>query len=205
MRLEPLPFPFGAGPFRGRGIVFKGYFEYVSRAIPDGARRVLATCRDPRVGEFFTQIFLATAYYDLSPLILLARAAARVEGVRVDQLVRQRARTSADSVVRGLYRNLLTAETGAEMAGRLPRVFARYFDPCHAELEAVDDASLRVRFRGLPAPALGWYVWSNEGFVGRALEIAGAAQPRFRWSTPMDDGALQGVTQQSVELEVRWR
>ena len=29
MRCEPLPFPPGDGPFRGRGIIFKGYTDYI--------------------------------------------------------------------------------------------------------------------------------------------------------------------------------
>ena len=123
MRCEPLPatdrHPIGNGPFRGRGVLFNGYLEYIARRTPGGMDAVRAAIEDPAVVAFFDQIFLATGSYDLSPLIHLVRAAARVEGTPLGDFIRERSRAAAGLDAAGVYRQQLKAASPEQAAGEL--------------------------------------------------------------------------------------
>lgn len=208
MRYEPLPVtprhPFGQGPFRGKGMIFEGLRAYAAQRIPGGMDAVLAEVGDPDVKKFFDQIFLASANYDLSPLVRVVRVVARLERTPVDQFVRKSARTAAELHIGGLYRQQLKVNSPEEMATRLPRMFGRYYEPCQAEIISIEQGHLRARFTGLPTLLIGNYVWSNEGFIGRALELAGAQRPRFEWSAEQADGELEGISLRTIGFNVTW-
>ena len=61
-----------------------------------------------------------------------------------------------------------------------------------------------LRFGGLPEPMLGWYVWSNEGFIGESLALAGARSPTFEVRELAPDGERDGIPLRSVVTRVKW-
>lgn len=204
MRCEPLRFPAGEGPFRARGLIFRGFVDYVEGRVPGGMAAIRARVSAPGFAAFFDRIFLASAHYDLSPLVQLVHEAARAEGTAIDRFVRERSRKSAEIDGRGVYRAVLPTTGTREMAPRLPRMFERYFEGTTAALREVNDGSLSVEFSGLPAPMLGMYAWSTEGFVGRSLELAGAVAPRFAWRPAETRGRARGVAIVTIGLDVSW-
>ena len=201
-----IPFPPGRSPFRANGIVFRAAMAYASKRTPGGPS-ALRPSLAPADADYLAQIFLPGTMYDLAPLVRLAIAAAALEGVTVADFTRARARESADMDIRGIYRLMLKVTSPQTLAARLPWAFNRYFAPTRAEINHLESGRLTAILHAVPAPMAGWYVSSTEGFVGRALELAGASPPavRFTWASARAEGAEQGVPLVTLPFAVAWR
>jgi len=188
-------------------MIFKGYLSYLSARYPGGLAALHHDLGDPEQAAFLGRIFLAMSYYDLGPLICAVRLAAKVEKVPLACFIRDRSAASAKVDVPGVYAPLLKSGSVEAMARSLPRVFSRYFEGVKSEVVERTTAAPGVhefRFRGLPEPMLGWYVWSNEGFIGESLVLAGARSPTFELCEPVPDGDRDGIPLRSIVTRVKW-
>ncbi len=188
-------------------MIFKGYIQYLESRYPGGMEALHRDLGDPERSAFFGRIFLAMSYYDLGPLIAAVQLAAKAEKVPLASFIRARAAASAKVDVPGVYAPLLKSGSVEAMARSLPRVFSRYFEGVRSEIVERSTApaqTLELRFSGLPEPMLGWYVWSNEGFIGESLALAGARSPTFELCELVADGDQDGVPLRSVVTRVRW-
>ncbi len=197
-------FPPGTGPFGARGVLVGGIVEYVRHRAPGGVEAVLATLDGATRTFFDGTLFLASAVYDLSPVVSFCSAAAASLGETTADFVRQRAETSAKISIESLYKRQLSATDPTGMAARLPKIFQRFFDPCRAEGLEAGAGRMRVRFGGLPKPMLGFYAWSCEGFVPGALRVAGARDVHYAWSRPAAAGTASEVELVDLEFSLTW-
>lgn len=196
----------GESPFRIRGSAYAGYVHRVQREVPGGLSTVLAKLDNNDVAAFIRDtIFLAASTYDIEPLMHVERVLAQITGIPLDKLVREGSRRAAEADIVGTYKAQMRSASTEEMATRLPRIFERYFDPCRAENLHIQPTSVDMRFSGLPASALGFYIWPNEGFITGALEAVGARDVRFNWATPAADSELDGVPTQSITCRATWK
>jgi hypothetical protein len=85
-------------------------------------------------------------------------------------------------------------------AERLWKAFNGYFVPCRAETDTVGRGHLGAHLSGIPGCVDGWYVFATEGFVTRALELAGAKGIVFTWGapTPTENGT------ERIRFDVTW-
>lgn len=195
----------GESPFRVRGSVYTGYLSYIHTQFPGGLTAVCAQIDNKNVEVFLRDtIFLAASSYDIEPLMYVMRVLTQWTKMPLDKLVREGAHRAAEADVVGKYRAQLRSTSVEEMVHRLPRIFVRYFDPCQSELMRVENTGAEMRISGLPASALGFYVWPNEGFISGALESVGARDIRFSWSTPVFEGELEGVPIQHMLCRMIW-
>lgn len=199
------PFPPGSGPFRVRGTVYAGALERVGKRVPGGLATVCATIARPEVSEVLqSSLFLASTLYDIVPLIHLLGAVSRLSATPVEQIVRGGARAAAARDVVTLYRAQMKSASAEEMAARLPRIFNRYFEPSRAEVSSIAPGTMDTRFERLPAPFVGYYVWSNEGFIEGALGAVGAKDVRCAFGSATPDGELSGIPMVRVDCRVTW-
>lgn len=204
---EPFSGPFapGSGPFRVRGTVYSGALELVTKRVPGGLPAVCGAIALPEVTSILQDgLFLASALYDIVPLLHLVRAVSRLGGTPVERLVRSGARNAAERDVQSLYRAQMKSASAEEMASRLPRIFNRYFEPSRAEGAAVAPGTMDTRFEQLPAPYVGYFVWSNEGFIQGALGAIGAKDVRCAFTGPTAAGELSGIPLVRVDCRVTW-
>lgn len=195
----------GEGPFHVRGSVYAGHVEIVPNHIPGGWSTVSGLLGNPDVEHFLRDtIFLASSSYDIEPLMHLMRVLAGLMKMPLDKFIRDGARGAAERDVVGKYRAQLRSASTDEMAARLPRIFTRYFEPCRAESVSVQPTSTEVRYEGLPASALGFYLWSSEGFILGALESAGAKDVRFSGPAQVVERDFNGIPVQSLTIRVSW-
>lgn len=204
---EPLPahrFPPGDGPFGARGVLVSGVVDYARRRVAGGVDAVVAELPPASRAFFDGAIFLASAIYDLSPVIEFARAAALLQGTDLPSFARVRAKASARISVESLYKRQLAARDPTEMAARLPRIFGRFFEPCRAEGVIAEPGRMQVCFCDLPRPMLGFYAWSCEGFVPEALRLVGATDIQHEWADVGDAGTHDGIPLANLPLTVTW-
>lgn len=188
-------------------MIFKGYLSYLSARYPGGLAALHRDLGDPEAAAFLGRIFLAMSYYDLGPLLRAVQIAAKAEKVPLASFIRDRAAASAKIDVPGVYAPLLKSGSVEAMARSLPRVFSRYFEGVTGEVlegTTAQPRALEFRFGGLPEPMLGWYVWSNEGFIGESLALAGARSPTFEVRELAPDGERDGIPLRSLVTRVKW-
>jgi len=195
----------GESPFRVRGSVYAGHLEALAKHVPGGLDAIAPEIGNEAAVAFLRDtIFLVASSYDIEPLMHIMRLLARLNRIPLDHFVRDGSRQAAERDVVGKYRAQLRSGSAEEMAARLPRIFVRYFDPCRAESLSVQANTSEMRFSGLPASALGFYIWPNEGFVAGALEAAGAKDVKFAWGNPLSDGDIEGVPVQTITCRITW-
>src|SRR5690349_4733816 len=64
-----VPFAPGESPFRGKGVTYRNFVDYVEEHLPGGRERLLAAIADPALRAFAAQRFLAGTFYDQMPMI----------------------------------------------------------------------------------------------------------------------------------------
>ncbi|MEZ4381069.1 MAG: hypothetical protein R3A79_06955 [Nannocystaceae bacterium] len=204
MRCEPLDFPPGEGPFRARGTVLAGYMHYADARFPGGRAALRERLGDAALAAYFDRIFLAMSYYDLGPLLRAVEVLAREARAPLAAFIRERAQASAKADVSGIYARVLPSDSVAAMAEKLPWAFVRYFDGVDVEILASSAEAIDYRFSGLPTAMLGWYVWSNQGFVGESLRLAGAARARVENVAVVADGERDAIPLSAVVQRATW-
>lgn len=195
----------GDSPFRVRGSVYTGYLKGLAHYVPGGVATIAPEiANDAIVAYLRDTIFLAASSYDIEPLMYVMQVMAQLARTPLDKFIHNASSMAAEEDVVGKYRAQLRSSSTEEMAARLPRIFIRYFDPCQAECLSVQPSATEMRFSGLPASALGFYLWSNEGFVAGALESAGAKDIKFVWGNPSFTGEIDGVPVQTITCKITW-
>ncbi|MFT3775831.1 MAG: hypothetical protein QM820_61590 [Minicystis sp.] len=203
--LGPAHFPIGQGPFRARGLAYVVALKYVDTRLPGGRRALLDALgpRDP-FASFYDQLFIVSGEYDVSPLVRLYATCALIERVSVNRFIEERARWSAESDAKGVWKPMLKASSPEEMADRTHLAFNRYFPPCEATAVSARPGRFEGRLSRLPACMSGFYASATNGFICGAVELAGGSDARVEWDRPTTDGVLSGVPLEKVSFAVTW-
>jgi hypothetical protein len=208
-RYEPLGphrFPVGQGPFRARGLAYVVALKYVDGRLPGGRQAFVdALGPDDPFAPFYQQIFLVSGDYDVSPLVRLYEVCARIERAPLGRFIEERARWSAESDTKGLWKPMLKADSPEGAAERTRLAFMRYFPPCQAVVLSLEPGRFEGELSQLPSPMSGVYTSATAGFVAAALTLAGASSPRVEWDRQAPDGALQGIPLEKARFVATWR
>jgi hypothetical protein len=203
MQADP-PFAMGASPFRAKGVLYLGSFEYFDRHLPGGRRAVLDSLQDDQLARFFAQPFLAGSWYDSFPGIPMQQASARLARQPVADFIRRLARWQAERDVQGVYRVLLKLATAEMIVERVPLLATRYFDFVTIEQKKVGERSYTAVVKGVPATLATLYMSITEPFLSVAMELAGARNIRFQWDSPEPHGTRAGVGLVRLRRQLRW-
>ncbi|MCA9599243.1 MAG: hypothetical protein KC776_38310 [Myxococcales bacterium] len=206
-RFEPLGselFPVGESPFRARGLSYTNALDYVQRKTPGGRAACFARLGNGPFRSYFDQLFLAAGDYDAAPLLALFVVAADLEHVPVGRFIEARSRASARIDAETTSRHMLRTASPELMAARLPVAFNRYFEPCQASVSRIGPSGFDGELSNIPVAMSGLYVHSTNGFVSRALELAGAKGVRLEWQQPESDGDSWDVRVERVRFRASW-
>jgi hypothetical protein len=200
-----VPFAPGKSPFRGKGVTYRNYVEYVDEFIPGGYERLLAALGDPALRAFASQRFLAGTFYDTLPMVAMCEAAAALLQKPFVQFVREFSGVSAERDTTGVYRMLLKLVSPGLVMERTPAVAKQYFDFISASVEKITPKCYRSTARGIPELVAQFYMLSTEAFLARALTLAGAVEPIHRWLPATPDGNREGAPLVMLRREVTWQ
>jgi hypothetical protein len=189
--------------FHSRGLVYQGARDYIEKYVPGGCAAVRGNLR-PETATFWDQLFLAGTLFDALPIVEISRAAAEVAQQPHEEFIRANAQWLAQRDIRGVYRAILHVLSPSLVAVRLPRVALRYFDFGDASATMSSDGVCQAEQRGLPQPMASWFTACVEGFVPKALGMAGARNPRVKPVRVMRDGEMHGMVTVTVSYEFTW-
>lgn len=200
-----LPFPPGQSPFHVRGLNFLAMREYCDREVPGGVAGVLARLPSDSLRRFFEQPFLAVSMYDALPITPITTAIAEQEGRLYEDSVYRRAVGVAKRDMGGLYRMLMSFVSPELAMKGLPRVWARYFDFGHLEMNVIAPRHWEVAEVGIPASLAPWFSPMSRAYLTIVLNMTGAhgGSPQVRSVKP--SGRRDGVDLVTARFEVAWR
>jgi len=190
--------------FNSRGVVYLGARDYYDKRLPGGSEAVRAAL-PPEVAQFWDQIFLATTMYDALPIVEISRVAAEIVGVPHEEMARRNAEWLAERDIRGVYKMLLSAASPELVAVRLPRAASRYFDFGESSAKMVGGSVCRAEQRAMPQVMSSWFTACVNGFVPKALSMAGAQNPAVKVLGVTRDGEAHGMTTVTVSYEFAWQ
>jgi hypothetical protein len=213
---EPLAVPVSlvtaqgvVAPFRTKGLVFRGAFDFYDGLVPGGAVAVIAHAVTwnpslPGLGRFLSQSFVAGGWYDVLPIVPLSRAAARLGGLTHRRIIRDNAAWMARRDLHGVYKVVLQLASVEMVAMRLPRLSLRYFDFGSSTGAMVGPKQMTSQRIGIPAPLGEWFMHCTEGFVPVALALAGANDVLVKCTSAPGDVRRAGHELVDITVRLSW-
>lgn len=200
-----LPFPAGESPFHMKGLGYQTTLRWVRGRLRKQGRPLRTAFHDPGLVEFFEQRFLASAWYDVFPILALAEAGARLSDTDVPTFVRDLTAEQARNDTRGVYRFLLTLVSPQALARRLPKLTEQYFDFGGVDEESTDEpGQVVVVRRQMPHALVDWYEVAAGAYVREVLGLAGATTAGSRLLATWDDSPLHGLPTTAMRFEFSW-
>lgn len=204
MGIPALPVPPGKSELHVKGVVYAGIFSRLAQE-PGAAEKVRAELSDPDLRRFYDQLFLASGWYDVFPLVPLVAALARVRSVAFDVAAAEGARIRVTEDLSTIYRTVFRGARPEDVAPRLPRGLSRYLDFGRAEATCSSAGAIDISTREMPTFLLPWYMPVAGTFFKVALESAGARDVRVSWRAPDADGQRRDIPLSRVQVALTWR
>lgn len=193
----------GESPFHVRGNLWLGVREFVEARVEGGAKAVTRHL-DAKVADFFTQRFLPEGWYDVLPIVAVARAIAAAMGVSVADYQRVSAVWQAERDLSGAYAPVLKVDTPETVCRRFASIYALLYDFGRAEVVSIEGQSVRACAHGMPEPLADWWMRASEYYIDYVLFAAGARNPRLVWGAPEPDGERMGVKLLKIPSVTSW-
>lgn len=200
---EVIAEPYAPSPqFRAKGRVYLHSKAYCDEHVKGGWAAVQEQLLDAKLRAFTDQLFLASAWYDVLPIVPISEAASRAAGASHKEMLVESARWTARRDMRAIHKVLLTLASVDQVALRLPRVALQYFDFGESDARLLERGAMAMTQRGIPIELSRWMVWAVEGFAPVVLEQAGAKNVRLKLAKPIARDARSGTC--AIDWEVRW-
>jgi len=201
--LAPLPCPPGKGPFRIKGLFYKGFLLHVASTV--GVEAFLASLPDDVLRSFLTQPFLAAVRYDIFPFVPLSQALARKLGVRFDSYVRETTAAQARYDATHVYKTIFDTHRPEELADKIARFNAQIYDFGKFAGQITEPNHVVIDFRGIPAFLEPWFGPMHVAYAEESLRIVGARDVTMLSHVVDDAGTKDGYPLVSFRTELRWR
>jgi hypothetical protein len=173
--------------------------------VPGGLPALFAELRDAKLRSFYEQHFLDGTWYDVLPYPAMLHAAGHLCELSPLEVARRTAAAGAEKNVKGIHRLLLQLTSPEQFVERLPAVAKQYLSFATVHVERMAPNLWVSTADGIPASILQVYMTTTEAFTSRALELAGAKEPRQSWHPPKVTGQCNKITVAQVAREISWK
>ena len=195
--------PSGASVFCVKGTMWLGIREYVGEHVPGGLERVNAELSPPHQA-FFSQMFLATAWFDLFPMIAVTRAIAIVRRRSHMDQARQLALWHGEHDLKHIYKAILKQSTPLAVCKRFSLIFSQLYNFGHIELVREEEGAFAACCHGMPEALADWWMQATEGYLQPILQAAGGRNVKVSWQPTQPDGERAGVPLVRVPSLTSW-
>lgn len=195
----------GASPFRCKGLIYRDVC--LDAMGTDAARRAryLEALGDDSLRQFASQIFLAGGWYDILPAARMSDAAARANGLPVEEHLQASALAAARRDVSGLYRAILKVMSPKLVAQGMIRISSRYFDFGALSIQSEESTRVLGLRTGVPAAIAHWYGTVSSAYLKCVLEQAGARDVRVEFTARASNATVAGIPICDMTFDYRWR
>jgi hypothetical protein len=186
-----------------KGNAYRGFVTLVGKVVPGGMDTLVAMLAERDLRDFVKQPFLASARYDILPLVPLCAAVARILGVQLDGFVRSTTRKQAQYDARTVYKRIFDTESIADLSERFARFNENYYDFGRYESALTAPGRLMITHAEIPAYLRPWHLPMHVAYAEAAMEIAGAKEIKVLSSVVTPAGARAGFPLITSRTELR--
>ena len=198
-----LPFPVGTSPFRQKGMVYRGNFEFLAAKVPGGTEAAFRALPDEKLRAFFRQPFDVSGWYDALPGVV-QQAAAQLRGVTLTEQGRQTGEYHARSRMTGIYRALLQVLSTENVAIWAPRISSVYYSFGKLNSRVIGARNVALVRHGIPRMLVRWMTAIMTGMGTETLKIVGARDVKVNLGGVHPDGSLSGYSLHRIEGDICW-
>jgi serine/threonine protein kinase len=200
----PLPCPAGASPFTIKGLPYRGFVYFASRALPGGLEELFDALDDEPLRGFLVQPFLASSRYDVLPLRPLASQLAQLLGKTFDELVSRGAALQARYDARTVFKHLFGGATLDNWHERVVRFGTQYYGFGQFTGEREGDSTVVLRHVGVPEYLAPWYAPMQRGYSGETPRILGAANVETETLPWVPGEDVHGFPTVTTATRIKW-
>jgi serine/threonine-protein kinase len=202
---SPLPCPPGQSPFHIKGLPYRGFVHLVGKTVPGGLDAFAAALDDPRLATFVQQPFLASARYDVLPLLPLFMALARVIQTPFETLVRETATAQVRYDARTAYQRVLSGASPAAITEKIGRFGAQYYDFGTFTGTNPEPGVTVIVHAGVPAYLQPWYLPMHVQYTLEVARLCGGTDVRVLSSQTVPDGDKDGFPLVATTTALHWK
>jgi len=203
VRVHKASYATSVSSYRARGLLYLAAREFYDEFVPGGVLAVQQAL-DTETAQFFEQIFLGSAMYDIMPLVRISETAARLAGLTHEELATRNAAWQAEHDLRGVYKLFVRMLTPDAVACRLPKLALKYFDFGSADARMQGERCCVGELCGVPDALASWMSACIRGYVPPALELAGAQHVRVQMLDVDTQAEPDRPGHVTLRLEIRW-
>jgi hypothetical protein len=200
----PLPCPPGEGPFRIKGIAYRGFLLLVEQRVAGGVRAFCEALGDDALAAFVRQPFLAATRYDILPMLPLNTTLAALLGRSLAQLAREAGVAQARHDARHVYRPMVETRSLSDLSTRLPRFGMQYYDFGGYAGHDVAPGHVVLRRTGLPRYVVPWYGPMQAGYIEEIVRELGASWAEGTSRREEPAGGARGFEVCVIDTDVRF-
>jgi hypothetical protein len=195
--------PSDASVFCVKGTMWLGIRAYVDEQVAGGLERVNAQLTPPQQA-FFSQMFLATAWFDLFPMIAVTRAISVARRQPHMEQARQLALWHGEHDLKHIYKAILKQSTPAAVCKRFPIIYSQLYNFGHIEIVREEENAVAACGHGMPEALAAWWMQATEGYLQPILQAAGGRNVKLTWKPTKPDGERAGVPLVRVPSVTSW-
>ena len=195
--------PSDASVFCVKGTMWLGIREYVDQHVPGGLERVGRELSPPH-RAFFSQMFLATGWFDLFPIIAVTRAISVVRRQPHMGQARQLALWHGEHDLKHIYKAILKQSTPLAVCKRFSIIFSQLYNFGRIELVRDEEGAFAACCHGMPEVLADWWMQATEGYLQPILTAAGGRNVKVSWQPTVPDGERAGVALVRVPSITTW-
>jgi tRNA A-37 threonylcarbamoyl transferase component Bud32 len=203
--VAPLPCPPGSSPFHIKGMPYRGLVFVVNRLLPGGLAALCEALPDERLRTFARQPFLATARYDILPLLPLYATLARLLDMPFDGFVRTSCAAQCRYDTQTVFKSIWANATVESIADRIGRFSAQYYDFGKVSASVPEPHVLVIEHTGIPAYVHPWFRPMHESYKEELIRHLGGEDVQTVSHEAVADGVRGGMGLVRTRRAGRWR
>ena len=192
-----------ASVFCVKGTMWLGIRAYVEERVPGGLEQVNAELSPP-LQAFFSQMFLATGWFDLFPMLGVTRAISIVRRQPHMEQARQLAVWHGEHDLKHIYKAILKQSTPLAVCKRFPIIFSQLYNFGRIELVREEEGAVAACAHGMPEQLAAWWMQATEGYLQPILQASGGRNVKLTWQPTQPDGERAGVPLVRVPSVTSW-
>ncbi len=197
-----LPCAAGTGPFRIKGVFYKGFVARLASTI--GLDSFAERLTDEGLKVFIRQPFLATARYDIFPFVPLHGALARHLGVSMVELIRTATAAQVRYDSTHVYKTIFHSARPEDLADRVARFNGQIYDFGKFSGRLDGPKALVLDFEEVPAFVDPWFGPMHVAYAIEGMRVSGAVSVTVASHQMRDAGTQRGFPVVSYRTQITW-
>ncbi len=197
-----LPCPAGKSPFHIKGGSYRSFVFQVDKAF--GFETFLEALEDESMRTFMRQPFLASARYDVLPMVPIFATLARLRGVPLLDLVRLSTAAQVRYDAKTTYKSIMATSRPEDLVERIGRFNTQIYDFGKYSAILAEKNCAELEFAKIPAYLEPWFAPMHVAYSEESLRLTGVRSVVVASHVSEDAGTHKGFPLRTYRTRIEW-